>query len=145
MASLSLHRLTSLSRLSPRTFHRFYTIVAAKPKWIPRTPLKAASLTPIATVSTTTSTPPAGDSTGNPEIIEKFPNTATEMAKTSTPMLDSALQPDGNSTDWSKSYHGLSTQAFPKEAADILMAPIDPLDIEMKPGKNFLHLFGFLV
>lgn len=36
--------------------------------------------------------------------------------------------------DWSKSYFGLSTHAFPKESADILLAPIDPLDVEMKPG-----------
>ncbi|THU89864.1 mitochondrial genome maintenance MGM101 [Dendrothele bispora CBS 962.96] len=36
-------------------------------------------------------------------------------------------------TDWSKSYSGLSQEAFPKEISDILMAPIDPMDIEMKP------------
>ncbi|EPQ59053.1 mitochondrial genome maintenance MGM101 [Gloeophyllum trabeum ATCC 11539] len=40
---------------------------------------------------------------------------------------------DASTTDWSRSYHGLSVQPFPKEAADILMAPIDPLDIEIKP------------
>ncbi|TDL29375.1 mitochondrial genome maintenance MGM101 [Rickenella mellea] len=38
-----------------------------------------------------------------------------------------------NGNDWSKSYFGLSSEPFSKEAADILMAPIDPLDIEMKP------------
>jgi hypothetical protein len=36
--------------------------------------------------------------------------------------------------DWSKSYHGLSSQPFPKESADVLMAPLDPLDVEIKPG-----------
>ncbi|RDX53803.1 mitochondrial genome maintenance MGM101 [Polyporus arcularius HHB13444] len=40
---------------------------------------------------------------------------------------------DPSSPDWSKSYFGLSTQPFPKEAADILLAPIDPLDVEIKP------------
>lgn len=35
--------------------------------------------------------------------------------------------------DWTRSFHGLSTEAFPKEAADILLAPIDPNDIEVKP------------
>ncbi|KAI0053724.1 mitochondrial genome maintenance MGM101 [Auriscalpium vulgare] len=40
---------------------------------------------------------------------------------------------DGAPTDWSRSYHGLSSQPFPKEAAEVLMAPIDPRDIEMKP------------
>ncbi|KAN0126752.1 mitochondrial genome maintenance MGM101 [Russula decolorans] len=41
--------------------------------------------------------------------------------------------PTGSATDWSRSYHGLSTQPFPPEVADILLASIDPLDIEMKP------------
>jgi len=36
--------------------------------------------------------------------------------------------------DWSKSYFGLSTQAFPKDIADVLLAPIDSMDIEIKPG-----------
>jgi len=48
-------------------------------------------------------------------------------------------QPEG--TDWSKSYHGLSSQAFSKEIAEVLLAPIDPLDVEMKPGAySFLLL-----
>ncbi len=36
--------------------------------------------------------------------------------------------------DWSKSFHGMSTEAFSKETAEILQAPLNPLDIEMKPG-----------
>ncbi|CAI2165889.1 18036_t:CDS:2 [Funneliformis geosporum] len=36
-------------------------------------------------------------------------------------------------TDWSKSFFGLSTKAFPKEAADILLAPIKVEDVECKP------------
>ena len=36
--------------------------------------------------------------------------------------------------DWSKSYFGLSTQAFPKDVADVLLAPLDSMDIEIKPG-----------
>jgi hypothetical protein len=43
--------------------------------------------------------------------------------------------PDPNSTDWYTSYHGLSTQPFSKETAEILMAPIDPMDVEIKPGE----------
>jgi hypothetical protein len=42
---------------------------------------------------------------------------------------------DGNDTsiDWSSSFHGLSTIAFEPHVASILMAPLDPEDIEMKP------------
>ena len=55
-------------------------------------------------------------------------------ALTLPPLLDA---PPTGSTDWSRSYHGLSTQPFPSEVADILLAPINPLDIEMKPGTSF--------
>ncbi len=47
------------------------------------------------------------------------------------------LDLDGHdgTTDWSKSYSGLSQQPFPKEVADVLLAPVEPEDIEMKPGE----------
>lgn len=35
--------------------------------------------------------------------------------------------------DWTRSFHGLSTEAFSPEAAKALLAPIDPDDIEVKP------------
>ncbi len=35
--------------------------------------------------------------------------------------------------DWTRSFHGLSDKAFSKEAADILLAPIESDDIEVKP------------
>ena len=37
-------------------------------------------------------------------------------------------------TDWSRSYTGLSTEPFPKEVAEVLMGPVDPMDVEIKPG-----------
>ncbi|KAH9948798.1 mitochondrial genome maintenance MGM101 [Amylocystis lapponica] len=40
---------------------------------------------------------------------------------------------DTTSTDWSKSYSGLSQQPFPRDAADVLLAPVAPLDVEIKP------------
>ena len=45
---------------------------------------------------------------------------------------------DSGANDWSKSYYGLSVEAFPKDIADILLAPLDELDIEMKPGASLL-------
>ncbi|MCJ1321868.1 hypothetical protein MMC15_007213 [Xylographa vitiligo] len=35
--------------------------------------------------------------------------------------------------DWSRSFHGLSAQPFSKEAVDILLQPMSPDDIEVKP------------
>ncbi|VDB97163.1 unnamed protein product [Peniophora sp. CBMAI 1063] len=76
---------------------------------------------------------------GNPDIINTLPNTADEVkvdvpseSVPSSSALDSPLSADSG-TDWSRSYHGLSSVPFPKEVADILLQPIDPLDVEIKP------------
>ncbi|CAE6399584.1 unnamed protein product [Rhizoctonia solani] len=75
----------------------------------------------------------------NPGIVE-YPTTVNEVE--AEHMVDGAeagagalpdAPPGPAATDWYTSYHGLSTQPFPKEAAEILMAPIDPMDVEIKP------------
>ena len=43
------------------------------------------------------------------------------------------LEDDSRHVDWARSFHGLSKEAFTKEAAEILLAPINPDDIEVKP------------
>lgn len=48
------------------------------------------------------------------------------------------LNEQSNTHDWSKSFHGLSTQPFSSEIAEVLMQPIAADDIEIKPGKGFL-------
>lgn len=35
--------------------------------------------------------------------------------------------------DWTRSFHGLSTEAFSPEAKEALLAPVAPGDIEVKP------------
>lgn len=47
-------------------------------------------------------------------------------------MLEPANVPNGH-VDWTRSYHGLSAEPFSKEAAAILLAPVDPDDVEIKP------------
>ena len=42
-------------------------------------------------------------------------------------------QPEGAGRDWTRSFHGLSSEAFSPEAAKALLAPVDPDDIEIKP------------
>src|SRR5579859_1129557 len=44
------------------------------------------------------------------------------------------LDDDTTQVDWSRSFHGLSTQAFSEEAAKILTAPLETDDVEIKPG-----------
>ncbi|KAI9447938.1 mitochondrial genome maintenance MGM101 [Lactarius indigo] len=108
--------------------------------------------------SLATKTPPAiqanavqtDASKGNPGIIDGYPSTTSEIQadvsaqnnitndipaesvpSSAPPLLDAP--PPGGATDWSRSYHGLSTQPFPPEATNILQAEIEPLDIEVKP------------
>jgi len=62
--------------------------------------------------------------------------TATKIETVApTPYLETlSLEDDPTGTDWSRSYHGLSANPFSKDITDILLAPIDPMDIEIKPG-----------
>ncbi|KAF7966813.1 hypothetical protein HWV62_36985, partial [Athelia sp. TMB] len=110
-----------LSILAARTYTPRATTIK------PSTPNSAKALA-------STATPGAG----NPHIIETLPSTAHEIDVEASVEPLSALPeaPSGREvvgTDWSKSYHGLSSQAFSKDVADVLLAPLDPLDVEMKP------------
>lgn len=77
------------------------------------------------------------------EEYSKRPPSATVAPSSPSPppfvesLSDNAL--DSSGTDWSKSYHGLSSQPFSFEIADILQAPLDPNDVEMKPGRPAIH------
>lgn len=136
MASRALLRSlrTSCPHLSSRSYitqARIYT---------PRVSTVKAATAKVPQAFASTTTP----GTGNPDIIDTLPSTANEInVEAEAPaVLPSTLPeaPTGGDvvgTDWSKSYHGLSAQAFSKEAGEVLMAPLDPLDIEMKPGTHF--------
>ena len=43
------------------------------------------------------------------------------------------LDEGARQVDWTRSFHGLSTEAFSSEAAKALLAPIEPDEIEVKP------------
>jgi len=43
------------------------------------------------------------------------------------------LDEGARQVDWTRSFHGLAADPFPKEAADILLAPLASDDIEVKP------------
>lgn len=48
---------------------------------------------------------------------------------------------DREANDWSKSYYGLSVEAFQREIADVLLAPVDEVNIEIKPGMQLSPCF----
>ncbi|CAG8440009.1 7031_t:CDS:2 [Funneliformis mosseae] len=59
---------------------------------------------------------------------------STNLLDSQTEQTTSKVVCDNNfEQDWSKSFFGLSTKAFPKETADILLAPIEVDDVECKP------------
>jgi len=43
------------------------------------------------------------------------------------------LDEGAKQVDWARSFHGLSAAPFPKEAADVLTAPVNADDVEVKP------------
>ncbi|RYP55093.1 hypothetical protein DL768_000212 [Monosporascus sp. mg162] len=111
--------------------------VTAKPLsyYVPARASTSAATKPTATTS----------AAGTPTTASKD----TEPARTpipavsGTPLPDAPL-PQGNELhatdggsskpiDWTQSYHGLGTSAFPPEVSAILQTPLDPDDIEVKP------------
>lgn len=44
------------------------------------------------------------------------------------------INQSGPEVDWTTSFHGLSAQAFSKQAAETLMRPLLPKEVEIKPG-----------
>jgi hypothetical protein len=142
------------------SLRKFSTSPARLATYQPRTaPSRYAATKTVARAATSEAT-----GQGNPDIVEGFPSTADEIdvdaimggtpsrASSSVPARavenggglsleaqfgDEVPEPSGDQkpTDWYTSYHGLSAQPFPKEAAEILMAPIEPMDVEIKPGE----------
>jgi len=138
MASLLIQRLSSAVGRSGRSLQlhasRNYAVAPAKPAWIPRQYAKPTTTTttpPKATLSTET---PTSNATTSATTTPAELNVASEIPP---PNGEAWVDLNGNGSnahpDWSKSYSGLSTQAFSKDIADILLAPVDPMDIEMKP------------
>jgi hypothetical protein len=74
---------------------------------------------------------PATSTTASPAKFTP-PQPEPESAESTAQPLK-LQEEDPTHVDWTKSFHGLSTQPFGKEAADILQAPLDPNDIEIKP------------
>lgn len=84
-----------------------------------------ARLATTAATPASSSTPTAAKPASEFKVTSEIPPPSSEAF---------AETPNDGQTDWSKSYSGLSQEAFAKEIAQVLLSPLDPLDIEMKPG-----------
>ncbi|KAL4737017.1 mitochondrial genome maintenance MGM101-domain-containing protein [Aspergillus similis] len=94
----------------------------------------STSTTPKPTSPTPTLTPAAARAA---EIAtQKTPTSATTPNISKTGLSDKPLELDNTPAekiDWTRSFHGLSAEPFPKEVADILLAETNPDEVEIKP------------
>lgn len=94
----------------------------------------STSTAPKPTSPTPTLTPAAARAA---EIAtQKTPTSATTPNISKTGLSDKPLELDNTPAekiDWTRSFHGLSAEPFPKEVADILLAETDPDEVEIKP------------
>lgn len=70
------------------------------------------------------------------QIASETPRHPTTANISKTGLSDKPLELETSpeeKIDWTRSFHGLSAEPFPKEAADILLAPTDPEEVEIKP------------
>lgn len=96
-------------------------------------PTASTSSTPSPPESTTSTTSTADRAS---RIVAPTPNQPTTPNISKTGLSDKPLELESASEekiDWTRSFHGLSAAPFPKEAADILLAPTDPDEVEIKP------------
>ncbi|KAM5474339.1 hypothetical protein MauCBS54593_001913 [Microsporum audouinii] len=98
----------------------------------------SASASPPKPASTATSTPnepepspPSFTTQSTSHPIQNITKTGLADAPPDL-VLEPANVPNGH-VDWTRSYHGLSAEPFSKEAAAILLAPVEPDDVEIKP------------
>ncbi|OSX59330.1 hypothetical protein POSPLADRAFT_1150373 [Postia placenta MAD-698-R-SB12] len=132
-------------RLSARIPVTARTYVTARPSALrsfPRTKLPLANASTTAAKADPETTVNDGDVA---EILSSPPQSVpptSSVAQTASAAPLSVFAPETNGqagdvegapTDWSKSYYGLSVEPFPKEVSEVLQAPTDPLDIEVKP------------
>ncbi|KAG7192642.1 uncharacterized protein KQ657_001422 [Scheffersomyces spartinae] len=116
-----------LSR-SVRTYASTYV------KYVPSKSRSAAGKTTLKSVASSTKT-------SDTEISEPEGDTAVlnqaeaDVSSSIVSFKDSPviLEAESKTLDWSLTFHGLGSKPFPSEIADILLAPIDANDIEIKP------------
>lgn len=87
-----------------------------------------------ATNNVTINRPNSSSNTKNNSNQEANSSSSSKTVKSfgDSPAITTSLEP-GAPINWSDSFHGLGTAPFPKEVSDILMAPINNDDIEIKP------------
>jgi hypothetical protein len=131
MSRVIIQALCNASARPLPRLHSFRSLVPlSTARWVPATafcsptvPVRKASTSSEKDFDIDDDLPPRPSSSSN-----------NPPSPSPNPYPESILDVPPTGTDWSRSYAGLSTESFPKELAEILMAPVDPMDVEIKPG-----------
>ncbi|KAL2856668.1 mitochondrial genome maintenance MGM101-domain-containing protein [Aspergillus pseudoustus] len=121
-ASISFTRATGSRYLTQPTSARPQNNTAPKPA-SQQTPPKPAAASSSPSASTSSSNANAKNQPITPNISK-------------TGLDDKPLEldsPTDDKIDWTRSFHGLSSEPFPREISDILLAEMDPEEVEIKP------------
>lgn len=119
-ASAIQYAAGSSTRTYARTYKRASPVV--KPK-----------VTTAKTATTTTGVPTEELEVAIEEEGETEPEGQGKSLFHDSPLEAPRFNNNSGTIDWSDSFHGLGSQPFSKEIADILLAPVDAHDIEIKP------------
>lgn len=101
---------------------------ATKPAYTPKTSTYKSTTPTKPTSSSSTSSSISAPSTLSADAHQPLQDLAKGLAD--EPLI---LDEGERQVDWTRSFHGLSTRPFSKEAADILLAEIPADDVEVKP------------
>ena len=132
--SKSLHTARQLSSRSGGGEKNFSSTSFSTLRLRPSSALQAEqrpAIPPATTYKPTPSStlrPSPSSTTSNPAAPQKTQTLSSGLSD--EPII---LDEGERQVDWARSFHGLSAVPFSKEAADILLQPIDPEDIEIKP------------
>lgn len=107
---------------------------------IPNRAISSSYTRPQNTTTTTDNTTTPSNTTSSASTTTRInpqtPNRPTTDNISKSGLSDKPLELDTapeEKIDWTRSFHGLSAEPFPKEAADILLADTDPQEVEIKP------------
>lgn len=98
-------------------------------------PSSSSTQIPRSTPPTSSSTPSSTTSQAS-RVAAGTPNRPTTENISKSGLADKPLELESapeEKIDWTRSFHGLSAEPFPKEAADILLAETAPEEVEIKP------------
>lgn len=136
-STLTLRLLGACGR-SQSHFSRSEQRICIQSKQTIRVPLPLIGRRSIFSQSSTRKAQPATSpaSSSPPSPPAQQPPKSAQSSTSTTSTVDDPIklqEDDPTHVDWTKSFHGLSVQPFSKEAADVLLAPINPEDVEIKP------------